>query len=83
MLHGMLHGHSARSENAAKSLALNALKNDGEDEVAGAQAERLHKLAGKVRHFVEGEGDLDGAKFEEYVQLPFSDFNTCSTDSRP
>jgi len=81
MLDGMLHGYSGRSEGAGKSSNVEVLKDGGEDEVAGAQAERLHKLAGKVRHFVEGEGDLGGAKFEEYVRLPVSDISTRLTDS--
>lgn len=83
MLDGMLHGYPGRPENASKSLAPDALKNRDEDQGAGAQAKRLHKLAGKVRHFVEGEGGLDGAQFEEYVQHPSSDCNTCLTSPRP
>lgn len=73
MLDGMLDG----SESTNKPLSPKVLKNGGENEVAGAQAELLHKLAGKVRHFVEGEGDLEGAKFEEYVQLRSPDMNMC------
>ncbi|KAF8898419.1 SGT1 protein-domain-containing protein [Infundibulicybe gibba] len=36
-----------------------------EDEVASKQASRLKDLASKVEDFVEGQGDLDGAKFED------------------
>lgn len=35
------------------------------DEMTSGQATRLQKLAGKVGAFVEGEGVLEGAKFEE------------------
>jgi SGT1 protein len=38
-----------------------------EDRTAKEQATRLQKLAEKVEEFVEGEGDLDGARFEEYA----------------
>lgn len=37
----------------------------GEDAEAEAQAETLSVLARKVGQFVEGEGDLDGARFDE------------------
>jgi hypothetical protein len=33
------------------------------------QASKLHNLAQKVESFVEGEGDIEGARFEEYVML--------------
>lgn len=38
---------------------------DIEDHVANQQAERLRNLAKKVESFMEGEGDLEGAQFEE------------------
>lgn len=39
----------------------------GEDAEAEAQAQTLGELAKKVGQFVEGEGDLEGARFEEWV----------------
>ncbi|KAJ3531640.1 hypothetical protein NM688_g7544 [Phlebia brevispora] len=36
-----------------------------EDRLAEAQASRLHDLAKKVEEFVEGEGDLQGARFQD------------------
>jgi hypothetical protein len=36
-----------------------------EDKLASEQAKRLKDLATKVENFVEGEGDLEGARFEE------------------
>jgi len=48
---------------------LNAMDVDGpndlEDRLATEQAAQLKLLAGKVESFVEGEGDLEGARFEE------------------
>lgn len=36
-----------------------------EEQLAQDQASKLKSLAQKVEEFVEGEGDLDGARFEE------------------
>ncbi|TFK23090.1 SGT1-domain-containing protein [Coprinopsis marcescibilis] len=36
-----------------------------EDDVASGQAERLKDLASKVEKFVEGKGDVEGARFED------------------
>lgn len=36
-----------------------------EDRLASAQAAKLQELATKVEQFVEGEGDIEGARFEE------------------
>lgn len=38
---------------------------DEEERVAKAQAARLKDLAKQVEDFVEGEGDLEGARFAE------------------
>src|SRR5882762_10797267 len=38
-----------------------------EDRLAKEQASKLQEMAKKVENFLEGEGDLEGAKFEEYV----------------
>jgi len=37
------------------------------DRLASERAAKLKELATKVENFVEGEGDLDGVRFEEYV----------------
>ncbi|KXN83606.1 hypothetical protein AN958_01171 [Leucoagaricus sp. SymC.cos] len=46
-----------------------------EDRMASEQASRLKDLASKVGQFVEGEGDIEGARFEdeEFSDEPFSD----------
>lgn len=36
-----------------------------EDKLASEQAKKLKDLATKVGHFIEGKGDLEGARFEE------------------
>lgn len=40
---------------------------DDEDLVADAQADQLGELADKFESFVEGQGSLDGAMFDECV----------------
>lgn len=52
----------------AKNRAPGAMEIDSqtaEDRTTLEQADRLKELATKVEDFVEGEGDLDGARFEE------------------
>lgn len=36
-----------------------------EDNIANQQASRLKDFAAQVENFVEGQGDIEGAKFEE------------------
>ena len=36
-----------------------------EDLLASEQARKLKVLADKVENFIEGEGDIEGARFEE------------------
>ena len=38
-----------------------------EDRLASQQASKLKELAGKVEDFVEREGEVEGAIFDEYV----------------
>jgi len=53
-----------------------------EDQVAEQQATRLKNLAQKVEEFVEGEGDIDGARFadEELSDEEFSDDKSDTSD---
>lgn len=48
-----------------------AMDTDGgggeEDRVAKDQTDKLRDLAAKVERFVEGKGDVEGARFEEYA----------------
>lgn len=41
------------------------LGEDAEDRYAQEQASKLQELAKKVEGFVEGKGDLEGARFDE------------------
>lgn len=44
-----------------------------EERLASEQASRLKTLAEKVEQFVDGEGDMDGAKFMQFVfRLPYN-----------
>ena len=36
-----------------------------EDRLASEQAKKLKDLASKVESFIDGEGDVEGARFEE------------------
>lgn len=40
-----------------------------EDRIAKEQASKLQDLAKKVEDFVEGEGNIEGAQFEEFVVI--------------
>jgi hypothetical protein len=49
-----------------QSTGINTMDVDQkEEQLAQEQASKLKSLAQKVEEFVEGEGDLDGALFEE------------------
>lgn len=57
---------------AAKQTQLETMDIDSTDEpetegdrIASKQAARLQDLAQKVENFVEREGDIEGAKFDE------------------
>jgi len=46
-------------------MDVDSLEISAEDRIASEQASRLKDLANKVEQFVEGEGDMEGARFEE------------------
>jgi hypothetical protein len=58
-----LDGLLSRSGDAKPAPA--SAEGQGEDAEAQAQAASLSELAKKVGQFVEGKGDLEGARFEE------------------
>jgi hypothetical protein len=61
-----LHGNETKDPNGMD------VDESPEDRIASEQAKRLKDLASKVENFIEGEGDVEGARFEEYViVLPF------------
>ena len=57
-------GGGKGKEKAADAMEVDDPEDD-EDRVAKAQAARLHDLAKKVEEFVEGKGDVEGARFAE------------------
>ncbi|KAG6381423.1 SGT1 protein-domain-containing protein [Boletus reticuloceps] len=65
-------------------METHAMETDGgdvdvEDRVAKEQANKLRDLAAKVEQFVEGKGDVEGARFEDE---PFSDEDGTDSDER-
>ena len=47
---------------------------DDDEKMAQDQATRMKSLAEKIEKFVEGQGTLEGATFEEYVRPPSLSF---------
>lgn len=45
---------------------------EGDAQAGDQRGEALSDLARKVEEFVSGEGDMDGARFAEYVPLAFA-----------
>ena len=62
MLDGILTGAQRATDEAGRTEDKEILS---EDTIAQAQAERLKGLAEKVEKFVEGQGDVEGARFDE------------------
>jgi hypothetical protein len=54
--------HTNRHEDISQAAVMSG---NPEDHIAREQAARLQNLAEKVEGFIEGEGDLEGARFEE------------------
>lgn len=57
------------------TMETRAMEIDGEggeeDKVTKEQTDKLRDLAAKVGQFVEGKGDVEGARFEEYAFARF------------
>ena len=59
-------GKSAETTDRDASVPMDVDANGAQEErLAEAQASKLKDLAKKVEEFVEGEGDLEGARFAE------------------
>lgn len=69
MRHGMQTGNGNVIEADAMDVDNNT-RDDEEDRQTKAQAEKLKGLARKIERFVEDEGTMEGAVFEEYVHIP-------------
>ncbi|KAF8975522.1 SGT1 protein-domain-containing protein [Cyathus striatus] len=76
-------GTDKHGKSSANGMDVDEPEHNPEDRVANEQAQRLKDLAAKVESFVEGEGDIDGARFddEEFSDEPFSDGEASDTDS--
>jgi hypothetical protein len=57
-------GTTQKSGKGAKGEQMD-VDNQTEDDMAVFQANQLKALASKVENFIEGEGDIEGAQFEE------------------
>jgi hypothetical protein len=55
----------ANKESLDDAMDVDSPEISEEDRMANEQASRLKDLASKVEKFVEGEGDIEGARFEE------------------
>lgn len=74
MLDGILQRSGGPNDNAKQPDGDSEMRelptqepDNNEEKATHDQAERLKNLAGKVQDFVEGEGTLEGAKFDECV----------------
>ncbi|KIL70987.1 hypothetical protein M378DRAFT_66554 [Amanita muscaria Koide BX008] len=55
----------AEQRKPSDEMDMDENKDDAEERLASAQATKLKELATKVEKFVEGEGDMEGARFED------------------
>jgi hypothetical protein len=62
-LDSVLQGMTPRQSNGSDAMDVDRK----EEQLAQDQASKLKSLAQKVEEFVGGEGDLEGARFEGYV----------------
>lgn len=60
-------GQAIPSPSAAEPAAMDidSKQDTDEDRMAHEQAEKLQKMAKKVEEFLEGKGDIEGARFQE------------------
>ncbi|TBU34976.1 SGT1 protein-domain-containing protein [Dichomitus squalens] len=65
MLEKTMHGDKGKGEERASNAMDIDTQEDEEDRIAKMQATRLRDLAQKVEHFVEGQGDVEGARFAD------------------
>jgi hypothetical protein len=63
VLKSTMHGHGSNMK--AQAMDVHAAGGGEEERLAQEQTEKLRGLAAKVERFVEGEGDVEGARFEE------------------
>lgn len=54
-----------RSQSQSQEMDVDSTSDGAEERIAKEQANKLQGLAAKVQKFVEGEGDVEGARFED------------------
>ncbi|KAG2077012.1 SGT1-domain-containing protein [Suillus decipiens] len=67
-----------RSQPQSHEMDIDSTGDDAEERVAKEQANKLQDLAAKVQNFVEGEGDIEGVRFEDEA---FSDEEDDGSDA--
>ncbi|KAF8845344.1 SGT1-domain-containing protein [Paxillus ammoniavirescens] len=75
VLKSTMHGPGSNME--AQAMDVDPAGGGEEDRLAQEQTEKLRGLAAKVERFVEGEGDVEGARFEDEA---FSDDDVTDGD---
>ncbi|KAH7927363.1 SGT1-domain-containing protein [Leucogyrophana mollusca] len=93
MLEKTMHPSSGQKQSDSQAMDIDDVsgENDAEDRLANEQAAKLQDLAKKVEQFVEGEGDVEGARFEdedfsdeeEFSDEKFSDSDDEDVDMQP
>jgi hypothetical protein len=58
-------GTKTEDQKTSNAMDIDGPRDDAEEHAAATQAARLKELTSKVENFVEGEGDIEGARFEE------------------
>jgi hypothetical protein len=58
-------GTKTEDQKTSNAMVIDGPRDDAEEHAAATQAARLKELTSKVENFVEGEGDIEGARFEE------------------
>ncbi|KAG1829232.1 SGT1-domain-containing protein [Suillus subalutaceus] len=61
-----------RSQPQTQEMDIDSTGDEAEERVAKEQANKLQDLAAKVQKFVEGEGDVEGARFEDLSETKSS-----------
>lgn len=65
MLEKATRSSKAETQKSIDPMDVEEPKAEAEDRLASAQAIKLKELAAQVEQFVEGDADIEGARFEE------------------
>ncbi|KAI0935983.1 hypothetical protein AcV5_004245 [Taiwanofungus camphoratus] len=77
--------YTTKPNSSSDAMNIDKSEETQEDRLAKDQASRLQNLAKKVEEFVEGEGDIEGARFadEAFSDEEFSDENMSLSGTEP